>query len=85
MCTVATASGVEARLRRVAWMHGFVGVGVGGAGAQAAQVYCSVNERAAQVRRLWRVAHDCARECRAWRLRRGGVQAGGAWSVAAAA
>jgi len=33
------ASGVEARLRRVAWMHGFVGVGVGGAGAQAAQVY----------------------------------------------
>ena len=39
MCTVAMASGVETRLRRVAWMHGFVGVGVGGAGAQAAQVY----------------------------------------------
>ena len=36
---MATASGVETRLRRVAWMHGFVGVGVGGAGAQAAQVY----------------------------------------------
>ena len=81
MCTVATASGVEARLRRVAWMHGFVGVGVGGAGAQAAQVY----GRRAEARRLWRVAQDCARECRAWRLRRGGVQAGGAWSVAAAA
>ena len=87
MCTVATASGVEARLRRVAWMHGFVGIGVGGAGARVARGGgdCSVDERAAQARRLWRVAHDCARECRAWRLRRGGVQAGGAWSVAAAA
>ena len=93
MCTVAAASGVEAQLWHVAWMHGFMGVGrgrrwcTGGAGVRAARGGgdCSVDERAAQARRLWRVAHDCARECRAWRLRRGDVKAGDAWSVAAAA
>ena len=38
MCTAAVTCGVEARLRRVAWRHGFVGVGVGSAGVRAAQV-----------------------------------------------
>ena len=38
MCTAAVECGEETWLRRVAWRHGFVGVGVGSAGVRAAQV-----------------------------------------------
>ena len=80
MCTVAAASGVEARLRRVAWMHGFVGVGVGGAGAQAAQVYGRRAEAATAAWMNGRCRRDGSGE---WRTAARGSAERGGYGVAA--
>ena len=53
--------------------------GTGARGQSASGGDCV--ERGQRGRAAARAAHGCARGCKAWRLRLGGVQAGGAWSV----